>query len=245
MVSLMLQLFADTPACMCCEASCKMEYMPWICKMLFIMICIVWERSCKPRNFFAFIKYRSVNCYMSLHIRGLAFGMQHSLTKVGLAGHVNDDSPFHRLQEWDKNEGMKWFLTVDQPCHLLGVGGCGARSAFTAELQIFEVKAHQVAVHIYSLTSAAYADVHLWTSSCKFALTRHAPHLFLTLADHESRYSLLPCCIRVYVTYIGLTALRMCAHAVKCVLPCQATMPCLLVHGTLASYSYSIEHASC
>ena len=136
MVSLMLQSFADTAACMCCEASCKMEYMPWICKMLFIMICIVWEQSCKPRNLFAFIKYGSVACYMSLHIRGLAFGM-HSLTKVGLAGRVKEtpEYDYQCLGEFDE-----LFLTVDQPCQLLGVGGCGSTSAFTTKLQIFEVK---------------------------------------------------------------------------------------------------------
>ena len=39
-------------------------------------------------------------------------------------------------------------LSVDQPCQLLGVGLCGTEGAYTAELELLEVRALQPASHV-------------------------------------------------------------------------------------------------
>ncbi len=70
--------------------------------------------------------------------------MQHSMTTVRQAAYIETEV----LCPEDTDLVCDLYLSVDQPCQLLGVGLCGAKQAFTAELALYEVQHNFACTHI-------------------------------------------------------------------------------------------------
>ena len=71
----------------------------------------------------------------SLSITMLSCYMQHSMTTVRRSAYVDTEEELTS----DTDLVCDLYFSVDQPCQLLGVGLCGAKQPFTAELALYEV----------------------------------------------------------------------------------------------------------
>ncbi len=84
--------------------------------------------------------------------------MQHSMTTVRRAACSED------LIRQETDVVFYLSLSVDQPCQLLGVGLCGAKQAFTAELALFEVRHNFACTHIACAAILRHYIVHVDTN---------------------------------------------------------------------------------
>jgi len=74
----------------------------------------------------------------------------YSLTRVHRASTMN-------LQDsWMYEDGQdEVVFTVDRGCQLLGVGLCGTEGAYTVELELVEVEAHDFNIEVHRITEVA------------------------------------------------------------------------------------------